>query len=252
MLKTLRRLLSRGSEPGGLSLLEAWAQERGHAFRRVRDAQGCAIDGRLGTQAWRIEWGASQRSYVEGFELRLITELNLPKELQVLVLNRALMEATERAVYEHYVDDVQTRIDTETPPEMRWLVMYQKLSAHDLGRLRERYGVVASLLPWAQQWLSSSLNDALAATVDPVPPEQPLTLTISRGRLTLRTAMADPDLPSLTMWMSVFEHGLREARRVAEEWRDVAGSGQTTQPSLWEHIGPTDPDEPTLRLPKKG
>jgi len=181
-----------------------------------------------------------------------MAEFNLPKDLQVLVLNRHLMEAMEKAVYEQYVDDVQTRIDTETPPEMRWLVLYHKLPAADMGRLRERYGTVSSMLPWAQQWLASPLNDALAALLDQVPEEHPVVLTIGRGRLTLRTALNEPDVPQLAQWVSVFEHALREARRLGEEWRDASGTGQTTQPSLWEHIGPTDPDETTQRMPPRG
>lgn len=252
MLKSLRRLLSRGNPSSGAGVFESWARERGHAFRRVRDAEGCVVEGRMGTQAWRIEWGAPQRNYIPGHELRLMAEFNLPKELQMLVLNRQLMETMEKAVYEQYVDDVQTRIDTETPSEMRWLVLYHKLPAADLGRLRERYGAVSSVLPWTQQWLASPLNDALAASIDTVGEDHPVALTIARGRLTLRTAMDEPDALRLAQWVSVFEHALREAKRLADEWRDASGAGQTTQPSLWEHIGPTDPDEPTLRLPKKG
>lgn len=252
MLKSLRRLLSRGNQSAQAGVFEAWARERGHAYRRVRDAEGCVIEGRLGTQTWRIEWGAPQRNYIPGHELRLMAEFNLPKELQVLVLNRQLMEAMEKTVYEQYVDDVQTRIDTETPSEMRWLVLYQKLSGPDLGRLRERYGAVSSVLPWTQQWLSSPLNDALAASMASVTEDHPVALTIARGRLTLRTAMDEPDAPQLAQWVSVFEHALREARRLGEEWRDASGAGQTTQPSLWEHIGPTDPDDTTQRMPPRG
>lgn len=251
MLKSLRRLLSRGGQSPAAGVFEAWATERGHAYRRVRDAEGCVIEGRLGTQPWRIEWGAPQRNYISGHELRLMAEFNLPKELQVLVLNRQLMETMEKAVYEQYVDDVQTRIDTETPSEMRWLVLYQKLPAADLGRLRERYGAVSSVLPWTQQWLASPLNDALAASIDAVNDAHPVTLTIGRGRLTLRTAMDAPDAQSLAQWVSVFEHALREARRLGDEWREASGAGQTTQPSLWEHVGPTDPDDTTQRLPPR-
>ena len=235
MLKSLRRLLSRGSRPAEPLALQQWAQDRGHAYRRVRDAAGCVIEGRLGTQAWRLEWGASQRDYIPGFELRLMAELDLPRELMAMVLNRALMEAMEKAVYERFVDDVQTRIDTDTPAEMRWLVMYGKAGAPELGRLRDRYGAVASIAPWLTQWLASPLNDALAATTDRIAPEVPLVITIGRGRLTLRTAMAEPDLALLMIWFSVFEHAVREAKRLGTEWRSAAASGLSTQPSAWSH-----------------
>ena len=53
---------------------------------------GCAVDGKSGAQPWRIEWGASQRDYIEGFELRFIAELELPQQLMAMVLNRPLID----------------------------------------------------------------------------------------------------------------------------------------------------------------
>lgn len=235
MLKSFRRLLARSPASPELSALQQWAEDRSHGFRRVRDAQGCVIDGKQGAQTWRIEWGASQRDYIPGFELRFIAELDLPHPLMAMVLNRSLLEAMEKTVYEHFVDDVQTRIDTDTPPEMRWLVMYSKASGSDLGRLRERYGAVSSILPWLQQWLGGPLNDALATTVDMVGPDEPAVLTIGRGRLTLRTALAQPDAKRLALWFSVFEHAMREAKRLGTEWREAAAGGLTTQPSAWSN-----------------
>jgi len=236
MLKLLRRLLSRGPGTAEPVALQRWALDHGHRFRRVRGkAQGCVIEGQLGAQAWRIEWGASQRGYVPGPELRLMAELDLPKALTAMVLNRNLMAVMEKTVYEQFVDDVQTRIDTDTPSEMRWLVMFTKLGPHDLGRLRERYAAVSSVAPWLVQWLASPLNDALAATTEMVQADQPVALTIGRGRVTLRTSMPYPDAAGLAIWFSVFEHAVREARRLGAEWRDAAGGGLTTQPSAWSH-----------------
>lgn len=233
MLKTLRRLLSSARGQADASVLRHWASERGHAWRQVRDAEGCVVDGRLGPQEWRLEWGAPQRDYIPGFELRLIAEPGLPKELMALVLNRQLMETMEKAVYESFVDDVQTRIDTDTPPEMRWLVMHPKTPASELGRLKERYGAVCSIPPWMQQWLQSPLNDALAATLDMATPDLPVVLSIGRGRLMLRTAMPEPSAQQVALWFAVFEKALQEAVRIGAEWRDVAGQGMTTQPSAW-------------------
>lgn len=247
MLKSLRRLLSKGPAPLEATALQQWALERGHGYRKVRGAEGCVIDGRQGAQAWRIEWGATQRDYIEGVELRLIAELDLPPELMAMVLNRRLMEVMEKTVYERFVDDVQTRIDTDTPPEMRWLVMYTKVGAQDLGRLRERYGAVCSVAPWLLQWLASPLNDALAATIEMVPEATPVVLTISRGRLTLRTSMPQPDADRLAVWFSVFEHAMREAKRLGTEWRDAAGGGLTTQPSAWSRSMLTRPGDLTTK-----
>ena len=247
MLKTLRRLLSGRSGQVDPTALRQWADEHGHDWRKVRDAEGCVIDGRLGQQAWRIEWGAPQRDYVPGMELRLMAELDLPKELMAMVLNRQLMESMEKAVYERYVDDVQTRIESDTPAEMRWLVMFPKTSAQHLGRLKERYGAVCSIEAWMAQWLQSPLNDALAATSELAAPGDPVVLTIGRGRLMLRTTMPQPDARQLAQWFSVFEHALRQAGRLGTEWRDQAGGGLTTQPSAWAQS-----ELPTSRLPDIG
>ena len=244
MLKNLRRLFAGAPDQPEGAVLRQWAEERGHGWRRVRGAEGCVVDGRSDTQAWRIEWGPSQRDYITGFELRLIAELDLPKEVVAMVLNRALTETMEATVYERYVDDVQTRIDTDTPPEMRWLVLYPKLGAQDLGRLRDRYVAVGSIEPWVQQWLHGPLNDALVATLDQIPAEQAVVMTIGRGRLLLRTPMPEPDARPLAMWFSVFEHALREARRLGSEWRAGANAGLTTQPSAWALN-----DQPTTRSP---
>lgn len=243
MLKSLRRLLSRNATSAVTEVFEQWAEARGHVVRPVRGEVGCVVEGQQGTQPWRVEWGAAQRDYIGGFELRLIAELELPRELLAMVLNRTLMEAMEKTVYECFVDDVQTRIDTDIPAEMRWLVLYTKCSGQDLGRLRERYGAVCNLPAWLQQWLHTPLNDALAATIDAVPADQPVVLTIGRGRLTLRTAMAAPDVSALVMWFSVFEHALREAKRLGSEWRDAAGGALTTQPGAWAHseVAPAGP-----------
>ncbi|MDH4391227.1 MAG: hypothetical protein QE285_07365 [Aquabacterium sp.] len=247
MLKTLRRLITGPSRQADPAELRQWAADHGHGWRRVRDANGCVIDGRLGPQPWRIEWGAPQRDYISGMELRMMAELDLPKELSAMVLNRQLMETMENAVYERYVDDVKTRIDTNTPAEMRWLVMFSKTAPQNLGRLKERYGAVCSIDPWMQQWLHSPLNDALAATLDMAAPGEPVVLSIGRGRLTLRTALPAPDARRLAQWFSVFEHALREARRLGAEWRDVAGAGLTTQPSTWAKT-----EQPAGRSPDLG
>jgi hypothetical protein len=165
-----------------------------------------------------------------------------------MVLNRVLTETMEATVYERYVDDVQTRIDTDTPPEMRWLVLYPRLGASDLGRLRERYVAVGSIEPWLPQWLHGPLNDALAATLDQAPASQPVVMTLGRGRLLLRTAMAAVDARQLAMWFSVFEHALREASRLGSEWRSGANPGLTTQPSAWaQSVMPTT-KSPDIKL----
>lgn len=216
MLEGLKRWFSGGSAaegPTGLGDFAAWAAARQYVVRAPREGEGLIIDGKQGSHPWRLEWGASQRPYVPGHELRIRAELGLPSDVQLLLLNKPLAEAMEKAVFDQYVEGVQTRIDHETPPEMRWLVMFPKLPGNELGRLRERYAAVASAKPWLLQWIEGPLTQALTAqTVDV---QTPLVLMVGRGRLTLRTAMPDPDPHEFEAPIRLFEVALREMRRVA-------------------------------------
>jgi len=230
MLDSLKRWLGTApAESHGHNDLAAWAQSKQWLLRGVRDIDGFVIDGQSGTTPWRLEWGPSQRPYVSGQELRIRADLEVPRELQAMVLNRELMESMETAVFDQYVEGVQTRIDTTTPPEMRWLVMFPKLSGSELRSLRDGYGALSSIKPWLQQWLSGGLAPALAAL--PSSAERPLVLMVGRRRLSLRTALQHADVPSIAAWVRLFECALREAQRVHIDEQDLATP--STQPAMF-------------------
>ena len=232
MLDGLKRLFSGAGQGDAAGHdwegLLPWAQQRQYTFRVVQN-EGFVVDGRLGATPWRLEWGPSQRPYIGGQELRIRAELGLSPELQVVVMNTALQEQMEKAVFDQYVEGVQTRIDNQTPPEMRWLVMFPKLAEKDLGELAGRYAALSSVKTWLVQWLAGPLTQSLAALR--VEPAVPMVLMIGRGRLMLRTALAEPELPALQAWLRVFESAMREARRVANDSSDAISP--STQPSLW-------------------
>jgi hypothetical protein len=230
MLDGIKRLFS-GSPTGssqGWDDIATWSKGLGYTFREVQ-AEGFVIDGRLGATPWRLEWGPSQRPYIQGQELRLRSELGLVADLQVVMMNRYLQEAMEKAVFEQYVEGVQTRIDNQTPPEMRWLVMFPKLGSTEMGALRDRYVALSSIRAWLVQWLEGPLTQAMVGLR--VEPATPLVLMIGRGRLMLRTAMPDVDVPALKNWLRLFETAMREARRVTSEAGDSLSP--STSPSLW-------------------
>jgi hypothetical protein len=229
MLEGIKRWLS-GSPAeaaGPEAEIREWALSRQAGYRAV-PGEGFVIDGRSAALPWRLEWGPSQRPYIGGHELRLRAELSVPAELQLMVLDRALAEAMERTVFEQFVEDVQTRIDTDTPPEMRWLVMFPKLTGQELGAPRDRLVALGNAKHWLQQWLDGPLAAALAS--HPLEIGQPLVLTIGRGRLTLRTALAEPDVPPLQSWLRLFETALRECRRVADLGGAVGSGADSATP----------------------
>ena len=230
MLDGLKRLFTGDTPPaddwGGIS---PWAESKQYAFRGVPN-EGFVIDGRLGATPWRLEWGPSQRPYIHGQELRIRSELGLGSDLQLVVMNRVLQEQMEKDVFEQYVEGVQTRIDNQTPPEMRWLVMFPKLPGSEMPELRERYIALSSGKSWLAQWLQGPLSQSLAALN--VNPATPMVLMIGRGRLMLRTALPDADVLPLQAWLRLFETAMREARRVANESSDSISP--STQPSMWQ------------------
>jgi hypothetical protein len=230
MLEGLKRLFA-GSPSSPASDWEGiapWAQQKQYSFRGVQ-TEGFVIDGRLGATPWRLEWGPSQRPYIQGQELRLRSELGLGADLQVVVMTRQLQESMEKAVFDQYVEGVQTRIDNQTPPEMRWLVMFPKLAGSEMPTLRERFVALASIKSWLTQWLEGPLSQALAALR--LEPATPFVLMIGRGRLMLRTALPDAEVESLQGWLRLFETAMREARRVANESSDSISP--SAAPGLW-------------------
>ena len=229
MLDGLKRIFTGGDKPSDAwDGIASWAASRQYMFKAVA-SEGFVIDGRLGATPWRLEWGPSQRPYIEGQELRIRSELGLNSDLQLVVMNRLLHERKEKDVFEQYVEGVQTRLDNQTPPEMRWLVMFPKLPGSEMPELRERYIALSSVKPWLVQWLQGPLSQALSA--QKVDAATPIVLMIGRGRLMLRTALPDADVLPLQAWLRLFEVAMREARRVANESSDSISP--STQPSMW-------------------
>jgi len=223
MLDGIKRWFT-GSQATGTAGFEgvaAWADAAQYSFRGVQ-GEGFVVDGRLNTSLWRLEWGPSQRPYFSGGELRLRAEPGVEADLQLLVTTRALQEQLEKSIFEQYVEDVQTRIDNQTPPEMRWLVMFPKLDGSDMGPLHEPYVALGNAKAWLLAWLQGPLSQALQVRAgDPTahtgPDTDPLVLMLGRGRLMLRTSMAVPTVPEIKRCLQLFETALREATRVQAE-----------------------------------
>ena len=229
MLDGLKRLFGgHGGHPEDWGGITPWVESRQFTFRSVHN-EGFVVDGRLGSAPWRLEWGPSQRPYIQGQELRIRAELGLNADLQLVVMNRVLQEQMEKDVFDQYVEGVQTRIDNQTPPEMRWLVMFPKLAGAEMPELRERFMALSSGKTWLLQWLQGPLTQALAAVS--ADPTTPVVLMIGRGRLMLRTALPEVDLAALQAWLRLFESAMREARRVASDNGDPQTA--SSPPSMW-------------------
>lgn len=212
-----------------------WAEQRGGAFRQNRDASGFQIEqSKVTPGSLRIEWAPSQRSYIEGHELRMRCELGLHADLQMMVLARSLMERLEKAVFEAYTDTLKTRVDTDTPEEMRWLVMFAKLKNYPHKLVKERFGVLGVNQEVASVWLESALSEQLVqAAQDLLQPERPFVLMALRGNVYLRVAMAEPTLDEIQRLVKLLETACREAQRVNARLVD-GGPWPTTTSVAWQ------------------
>jgi hypothetical protein len=218
-----------------------WAKQRGARFKRARENEGFVVDGVLDGCAWRLEWGPPQRGYIEGQELRLRMELGLSQDLQMLLLSRPLMETLERWTFEHYTENMQTRIDVSTPEEMRWLAMFPKVTLAGPKELKNRFAAVAAAPPTGAAWIDGPLSERLAALARGLlAAEPPMVLMTLRGRLYLRLELAEPEVATIEALVGLFETAAAQALRVAGGSGEDAEPLATAAPTAWQTLGPGD------------
>ncbi|MGN6529285.1 MAG: hypothetical protein ACTHL8_23075 [Burkholderiaceae bacterium] len=191
--------------------LATWARENGWSLKRTIAHDGWVMDHEPGHPGWRVEWGPAQRGFMSSHELRIRLETpRLPENMQALVLDRPLLARLDREVYQQITDSVQTRLDEETPEEMRWLAMHAKLSPNQMGvPLRDRYGGLCSEPEWLSQWLAGPVSAALKKRADVMPVEavsaEPFALRLARGQMVLRQAAPALAMPAFAASMAVAE-----------------------------------------------
>lgn len=246
MLESFKRLFSSSAGPEfGPELRDAaaWARTRGFGFKRAREDEGFVVDGAFEGHAWRMEWGPPQRAYIEGRELRLRIELGLPGEMQMLVMTRALMEQLERQTYDKFVADMQTQIDTSSPEEVRWLVMFPKVGLTASKTLRASFGAVAAAAAMGALWLDGALaNELDQAGAGWLAAQPPFVLMTLRGRLYLRLQMALAEAPALAAVVALFEVATAQALRVAGSQPVPGGSWVNSGSTAWQNMQPEDLD----------
>jgi hypothetical protein len=235
MLKTLQRWLGpqRAARPVVASNawqdVADWAEQKRFTFKRTRASDGFVIDGNFNAQPWRLEWGPSQRAYIEGHELRFRMELQLPSSLQMLVLNRPLRESLERESFERYTEVNQTQVDVSTSEEMRWVAMFAPSDLVGQRALRPHFAALSSPPSHVEAWLKGDLAAALLlVSASVLPKETPWVLMTLRGRAYMRMALAEPKAATLDAMTKVFSSACTEALRVSTSNMDATA----TSPSI--------------------
>jgi hypothetical protein len=208
----------------------AWAKQENHRFQETDD--GFAISPGEGTELrWRIEWGDPQRQYVSGKELRVRVELATPPDMRLMFITRGLMVQLEQALFDQSIEGNQTHIDEDLPPEVRWLLMFPKVPGKVLGDLRERFGCVATPPSAAQLWLNEHTTAHLKRVADWLPEGEPFTLTVQKGRLTLRAQLQEPQAAQLSAALALVEVAHASALRVGQAV--AAGEVSPEPPTSW-------------------
>jgi hypothetical protein len=244
MSALFKRLFNGEQEAAAAGWPEArrWAESAGHRFAVGRGGEGFVAESHLAGANFRIEWGPSQRNYIAGQELRVRADVGPATDMQMLAATRPLLERLERDVFEQYTEGTETRIDDQTPEEMRWVVLYPQVPGKALAALRERFGLLSNRPRASTLWLEEGLAAGLAKSMAWHDPASPMVLVVQRGRFVLRLALPEPRIAVLDGALSLGLAAAAGARRVAEEVS--RGAVNSTRPSTWGAV-PAPPKEPS-------
>lgn len=241
MLHALRRLLRGGAPVPAWPDAQDWAETRGAVLRRTRDGRGFVVEGRYEDRPWRLEWGPAQRDYLVGHELRLRMDLALPPELQMLVVGKDLMRALESEAYARCTDHLQTQIDHSSPEEVRWIVMFPKMSLRAYPALHGRFGAVSSSLPALGAWLRGPLSDALARQAPKLlGPRQRFVLMTMRNRVQLRLQAPEPAADVLQSALDLFLAAVVCTPDAVSALQEPLGAWPVTTASSWHQPVPEE------------
>jgi len=212
MLASITRWFSRQPQAARWPALEAWSAERGWTFKTSRQLDGFVIEAL--SEGWRLEWGPSHRRYLGSHELRLRADTGLHTQGHAAIMPKGLLTTLERNLFDEFVEGVQTRLDDATPEEVRWLAMSPKLSATELGPLKDYLAVVGNIVPWLNAWLAGATGHHLEAMMAERPMDggAPFALVLQQGQLVLRMGLTEPDPAALTEAARLFKVALAEAR----------------------------------------
>lgn len=148
---------------------------------RPGDAGQFSIDGQLLDRPFRAECGPSSRPYIDGLELRVKVNLELPPFGQVVVMSRAVRDALVR------MEDAAPQTAGQRVDEKRWLA---ELRAAQWSGPPEtfwtRYVVLSDAPELARRWLNADAIEFLTQGNSEAAARVPLLIALMRGKCYLR------------------------------------------------------------------
>jgi len=240
MLEAIKGLFARAARRADGDAIAGWAKRSGHVYKREKDGDGFAIDGRFEGTPWRLEWGRPQRSYIEGHELRLRMGLGLPPDLQMVLMTKPLRERLANDAFEQATQSNQTAVNDVAGEEARWLVVFPKISLAGSQILRNCFAGVASIQHEGRAWIDGPLAHALErAAATWLSAQPPFLLMTLRGRLYLRLQLESADEDDVAAALALFGIAGAAARRVARTHTPVDPGATTWSTSTaWQTLPP--------------
>ena len=166
--------------PPSDSPVSRWATSQ-FLHLRPGDAGQFSIDGQLLDRPFRAECGPSSRPYIDGLELRVKVDLELPPFGQVVVMSRAVRDALVG------LDDGKTQPHSLLADERHWLA--------ELPETRwplppesfwARYVVLSDAPDLARRWLNADAIEFLTLGNSEAASRVPLLIALMRGKCYLR------------------------------------------------------------------
>ena len=239
MLGTIKSLIERATRRAESDAIAGWARRAGHVHKREKDGDGFAVEGSFDATPWRIEWGRPQRPYIEGHELRMRMVLDVPRDLQLLLMTRSLKERLASEAFEHATQGNQTAIDDSVGEETRWLVVLPKISFAESAILRSCFAGVAAHRHEGAAWLEGPFAHALErAATTWLNAQPPFLLMTLRGRLYLRLQLATPDEADIAAALTLFGIAGASARRIARARSDADAAWASSLSTAWQSLPP--------------
>jgi hypothetical protein len=173
-------------------------------------------------------------------------ELQLPSDLQMLVMSRPLMEALERETFDRFTESNQTQIEVSTPEEMRWLAMYPKVPLELSKAAKAHFGSVAVNPKTAAAWIDASVAEQLAQAAKTLLRESPpFVLMTLRGRVYLRCSSTTRTPPRWRRRSPCSRPARRPRCVSAAAWPTAMSAGRRPASSAWQtQLNPEDPKAP--------
>jgi hypothetical protein len=241
MLDSIKSLIERATRRAEGDAIAGWARRAGYVHKREKDGDGFAIEGSFDGTPWRMEWGAPQRRYIEGRELRMRMVLGVSPDLQMLLMTKSLKERLASEAFALATQSNQTSLDDSVGEETRWLVVFPKVPLGESQIVRSCYGLVANHrhegIAWLEGPLAHALERAAATWLNAQPPFLLMTL---RGRLYLRLQLESADEDDVAAALTLFGIAGAAARRVARTHTPAADPGATTwtTSTAWQTLPP--------------